>query len=182
MCQLRVWRRPKRRSNSHARIKIAGNKKRGIAPFFQSAEFRVQSSTVIRANGAGFFLCYSGVHTLLSSWGLTPGSRLWELSQRDTYRIYWIAAVALLPRDDKIYHPLSLRAIADGVAIQSIILSRSDSTPQDDTRVGSAPQDDKKESHGMTKEVQGPEKLLKTVSHRQTCKIKSTICFGEVAV
>ena len=42
------------------------------------------------------------------------------------YRFHWIAAVALLPRDDKIYHPLSLRAIADGVAIQSVILSQRD--------------------------------------------------------
>ena len=37
----------------------------------------------------------------LSSRGLSTGSRLWELSQRDPYRIHWIAAVALLPRDDK---------------------------------------------------------------------------------
>ena len=37
----------------------------------------------------------------LSSRGLTTGSRLWDLSQRDPYRIHWIATVALLPRDDK---------------------------------------------------------------------------------
>ena len=54
--------------------------------------------------------CHPGAFFSVSSRGLTTGSRLWDLSQRDPYRIHWIAAVALLPRDDKIYHPLSLRA------------------------------------------------------------------------
>ena len=63
----------------------------------------------------------------MSSWGLTPGSRLWELSQRDPYRIHWIAAVALLPRDDKKCITLTLSCHCErSEAIQSVVLSRSD--------------------------------------------------------
>ena len=63
----------------------------------------------------------------LSSRGLTTGSRLWELSRSDTYHIYWIATVALLPRDDKKRIATTLSCHCErSEAIQSINLSQRD--------------------------------------------------------
>ena len=63
----------------------------------------------------------------LSSRGLTTGSRLWELSRSDTYRIHWIATVALLSRDDKEQITTTLSCHCErSEAIQSINLSQRD--------------------------------------------------------
>ena len=63
----------------------------------------------------------------LSSRGLTTGSRLWELSRSDTYRIHWIATVALLPRDDKEQITTTLSCHCErSEAIQSINPSQRD--------------------------------------------------------
>ena len=75
--------------------------------------------------------CHPGArgphHTHLSSRGLTTGSRLWELSRSDTYRIHWIATVALLPRDDKEQITTTLSCHCErSEAIQSINLSQRD--------------------------------------------------------
>ena len=59
--------------------------------------------------------------------GLTTGSRLWELSRSDTYRIHRIATVALLPRDDKEQITTTLSCHCErSEAIQSINLSQRD--------------------------------------------------------
>ena len=100
-----------------------------------------------------------------------------NLSQRDTYRIHWIATVALLPRDDKIYHPLSLRAIADGVAIQSINLSQRDAylKKYDVIHITWIPWS----SHGMTRwRKTRPRMTKKRIVRTKTalCTLNSELC------
>ncbi len=63
----------------------------------------------------------------LSSRGLTTGSRLWELSRSDTYRIHWIATVTAFPRDDKEQITTTLSCHCErSEAIQSINLLQRD--------------------------------------------------------